>query len=984
MATINAKIERKHGIPMYDAITEKYWHFATRAGFTLPLVDRNDGIDPLERFQGVMARRCPAPTMLGALNGIFSSVQNLTTRYALPEPRRTRLHVLLGDPGVGKTELASVLREAMGWDLFSVPPGSGGGNLDELITETVFGSTSATSLIERINRALLTASEDSDLVKLLRSKSLIETLPREDGKGTYKRLDYTKLEDKIEDKIEQLKQVASIALPEFASTPSTISQRPGRLLQKLIEVQSTGKPTVILVDEFNRYKNFGSLMQNLYEVLAGTRSECTITGVDEQGNPKDYTFTYNGLQNVVLLGTGNIPDTKKEPEARALSDSLESRIGVKPIEMRFTAADYAHRLCQQHLGLALSTLYKANEAEYNANPAKAATYFSDLLTKGRTPAEQKQHSYIGTQQLLAKSGEFKEASELLGNVYYELQQLCAGKNKSLNAELKKGLESLPPFGPRQVQNPLAQWTFCLPDHPDFPSDEPPSQYNLGTRMTDALLYWIEMNLPKNKGLDNTRAYIGNLLVDNRIISVEEAERRFSLGQSQLQTNEPAGKKVAQLINVGVTLGREEELKAAQALLYEIAIRKFPDHKGAEPDELFPLDAIAGMLEEYELAAATERETISKDITLVPELEKEEGTGKFVLRVGHSETRQGNDKLSDNMKRMSIEQQLMAVIVDKAEDLSHLFIPKLISGNVQKEMDEKIKGFEQSRDTLIATARENKYATTEAIDADVTRIKSECDERSDNLREKYKEHLLSISAGTHPAGIGITTLVLAVKAGDKNLAGFTLLCDIPPPKPGEDTQLTKYVLVGQTALSKEVQDYLSKIHVTYINAATPDGVGILETRVSNLISIGAKRILEQIETDVEGNEEARNAQKSLALEGYITAWEAALLSSDTGKGGPGLFTLSAENSQKLRGNLLSAEVAESIQHAGTPDAKLAAMKAAGCGVGDIAMQECAAAPRHEQLVARLSAITRFVLRHGQFHEPNLVMPIAPQTKTVISR
>ncbi len=988
-------VERRHGIAMHNPETGKYWHFATRPGFSLPLVDHEDGVDPFERFQGVMARRSPAPCMMQALNNIFSSVAKCEVDSGLPEPYRTRLHVLLGDPGVGKTQLAHVLGNAMGWDVFSIPPGSGGGNLDELIQETQFGSTTATSVMEQVNAQLLNASEDAPLVRLLKSKKLLDQTTNVNGQKLFQ-LNIEEITK--EGGIATLQEIASVALPHAVQNDAPITYRPGRLLKKLLEAKQTGMPTVILVDEINRYKNFGSRMQNLYEVLAGTLDKCSVVSTDDQGNPKEYEFTRKDLEHVILLGTGNIPDAKKEPEARQLSDSLDSRIGVKPVEMRFTAADYAHRLCQDHLGLALTTYFEADRVRYESDPVAAAEYFSGLLMKGRTPAEQKQHSHIGTQQLLQQAGSIKEGAELLGNVYFELQELCAGRNKDLNPELKKAMRELPPFGPRQVQNPLAQWAFSLPDNPDFIVDESPSQFNLGSRMTNALLCWIDAKFPANRGLDQTRQHIAEILVENRVLSAQEAAKRFGADrQAELQRSEPQGKKVAELINVNQAIGRDAELEAAQALLFDIAKAKGYVVEDVLPDQLFNKQAVAGMLDEYERLAEREREQPDGQIVM-PDLVKE-ATGTFTLKVlkGGVRPAQGDYTKNTSPQAHMLEQQLLFMMTKHGGDLSEFFIKKPPADTFTLGQDEQTSeplktrsfmGFfkKPSADSIqvgdkaalpsdssktIASLKQGEAAQLEAAQSiedegkkqeAIARIKADFEKRIKDVTTKDYQKNYALVAGDHASGIGVATIILSVPQDKKSPnKGFTLLRD---KDPADDTKPPRYVLIGDVDINQKVKDYLRKIHVEYVNTAAKDGPQQLNDTLHSFIGVGASRLLEKTKPD---GTPLSDTEKVEAITDYETTWRTALADK---------FSL---HEVKGQGTLLNHEAMEQLRKAmdtlKDPKARYDAAIKAGVGVGEAAHNMHPDKPQHERILDRLVATTSFNITHGHFH-PQAAAQITP--------
>jgi len=924
------EITKEHGIAMYDPDSNIYFPYETGDGFAMLLVDLEDGIDPLERFQGVMARRCPAPCMMTVLNQILTASEVLQNEYELPEPSRTRFHVILGGPGVGKTELALVLAEATGAELYSIPPGTGGGNLDELIKETRFGDKSSTSIIEAINRKLVGASKDSPLARLLDKHKLLEEYFNEKGEPRL-RLDFNCLASGELSKMKELQEIASIALPREVQNNAPITYGPGRLLKKLIEAKETGMPVEILIDEFNRYENTGALMQNLFEVLSTTRDHCTIASVDEDGNPKDYTFTKQDLAHVRVLGTGNIPDAKKEPKVKELSDSLESRVGVKPIQMMFGAEDYAHRSCQQHLDLALTTHMKANTEKYT-NAEKAGDELAALLELGKTPEQKKAAPRLrGTEQMLANAGDVVEAATLLGNVYFEIQEVCANKVGALRSEL--GKKSLPTFGPRQVKNPLAEWAFNLPKNPEIKTKGAPTQYNFGTRTVNALIYWVNKNFPKDKGFENTRAHIGQVMLNNRIISTAEAAQ-FAPANTELTTTQSEGKTVAELLNVNSALNRDDELTAAQILLFEMAKRQFSEYaENIDPDSLFNKIAVGGMLDEYRatLEKLKQEEVqggIQEDHTFrnkyTPELVRE--GSKFTLKVSSARSEIGEKGFASNFRKSSVESQLLEVISNQDTDMSHLF------------------------------------ALRDADSANAKAVAQMDPQEKAAIAETWK----GISCGIHPAGIHMTTLALETK--DELPGTFVLLRNVPPESE-DKKEPTQYMLVGERTLDESVVAYLKRKNIDYINRNTEGGKARVSKRVSEWIETGGERVIEALAKNLEqepGN--IADNDKVVALKDYANAWDRALSGTKVMR----LFATSPEENSLLNGQPLSQMHAENIRDEADPEKKDALRQEHGVGLLDRSERDDMSAG--QKIIARIKTKVAFLIGQSAIDERNAVVPL----------
>lgn len=206
-------------------------------------------------------------------------------------------------------------------------------------------------------------SADSDIDKIF-SKTIGEKVQEENGESTtiwQDNLTITNTEDRPRGDGEQISR--HISLLEEIEHDAGLDPKDhdfviedGLLMKALLSVEQEYKthgvasPRIMLLDEFNRHRNIGKLMQNMWEVIGG-KSAGPVTLTDASGIP--HAFTPDMLRNVFFYATGN--NVEAELEASPIAESMKSRIGddnyIRISTNQIGAADYQHRLEQLLLGI---------------------------------------------------------------------------------------------------------------------------------------------------------------------------------------------------------------------------------------------------------------------------------------------------------------------------------------------------------------------------------------------------------------------------------------------------------------------------------------------------------------------------------------------------------------------------------------------------------------------------------------------------------
>ncbi|MFO0110276.1 MAG: hypothetical protein ACK52W_07070 [Alphaproteobacteria bacterium] len=937
---------------------------------------------------------------------------------------KNNILLVMARPGLGKTWLHHKIAHVIGCN-HKLVSADDNENSDEFFVKPSLNPQNGTNLLAKINEALagksqMDASSIESLKKLL-SEGKYLTKSEHDVRGADGKnstvpadiLDISKLGNK--DALDHLKFIATtVGLISDKTSKPLLSMQAGELMQPLIHARDTGEPLLLTFDEANYY-NWGPITRNLLSVIGGHDESCTIPHYKPDGSMVQETFTRAQLQNVKVLLTANKPGPD-EPSPKEMAASIMSRI-QNQASATYSSDFFAARLAKEFLGIPLTTHWQVDADYFAAHPEVAQKHFNDMLTKGLTAAELKGKDWTQQQRLLQQAGEVAEGCTLLGNVMFALHQICTREtgNRAINSEVDQYLRAVDmekrPMMDGRSFNKLHE--LAADTIHNTPKDRAKGEYsyrlspelreygtnaveNLGSRMTNALLYWIDTNFPANRGLDQTRQHIAQILVENRVISTDEAAKRFGADlQAELQRAEPKGKKVAELINVNQAIGRDAELEAAQALLFDIAKAKGYVVEGMLPDQLFNKQAVSGMLDEYERLAERERKQPDGQIVM-PDLVKE-ATGKFTLKVLKEGVRPAEGDYTKNTSPPAhmLEQQLLFMMTKHGGDLSEFFIKKPPADTITLGKDElssetpgslinlfrknpadRIRrggkaALPSDSSKTIASLKQGEAAQLEAAQSikdegkkqeAIARIKADFEKRIKDVTTKDYQKNYALVAGDHASGIGVATIILSVPQDKKSPnKGFTLLRD---KDPADETSPPRYVLIGDVDIGEKVKDYLRKIDVEYVNTAAKDGPQQLNDTLRSFIGVGASRLLEKTKPD---GTPLSDTEKVEAITDYETTWRTALADK---------FSL---HGVKDQGTLLTHEAMDQLREAmGTlkdPEARYKAAIKAGVGVGEAAHNMHPDKPLHERILDRLVATTSFNITHGHLH-PQAAAQITP--------
>lgn len=412
-----------------------------------------ENITAVDRAIGAFARLNPAPVMHDAFRSLDQSFLSWLSKAESNES--THCLYIQGDPGFGKTFINNMFSQAFGFvpgrNYIEIGSGAGGGDLDQLAVEATIGGKAVSSIADKLNFLIRSeAPEDQPLIGIVRAAlekgnllsedrnevSFAKVLKVAEASKEYKKTESdeaknTFLLDALNTSREALGKIAQTAgvIEEGASLSIGLQERNGKLLDALLKAKETGEPTLILLDEFNRYKEMGKKFQSFFEMLGGKMhagQTVTIEGRDPETHlPKNYEFSYDDLQHVMVVMTGN--DPQKEPEAFELSQSLQSRI--QQIKLgEFSAPDWQCRFEQKLTGLPINNHMLADPDISANDPVRFGQMLLAQRMRGLTAAHQ---SMIpkGENERLQQWQNIHEAAGNLGQFMESWKTICSDKTK---------------------------------------------------------------------------------------------------------------------------------------------------------------------------------------------------------------------------------------------------------------------------------------------------------------------------------------------------------------------------------------------------------------------------------------------------------------------------------------------------------------------------------------------------------------------------
>ena len=428
-------LDRAHSFPVVEASGDA-GYLAKGTPFTLKAEPGQEAAAQ-EKLVSTLSTMAPIPAMRGVANVFYQWGRDIdvdgSKRLADGEKMRgNHLALVLGETGAGKTKLAHVMADAMGAKLVDMPKSEGGKNADTLFVTTRPGGKTDLSKVDRLNVTLAQEPVNQDLVDQL----LADGVPIEQKDGRYQ-LDASKMGDswyqpqltdqetdpnfemKWQDDHFASSRDRRAAHTEYLDTvindyslngiTHDVVRENGPLLNALLELKAqydtsgTTEPTVILLDEFNRFADPGGNLANLWEIMGRGRTEPIRI---KDANNVSHTFTPDMFRNTLFYCTGNIPNGRNG--AHPLPGYIKSRIGEENIftipNSELTKLDNQTRLEQLLLGapVTLHTMAgnKGDENKWAGDNSKALWDLVEghiITTKGvssKTDLPQNQQDFL--------------------------------------------------------------------------------------------------------------------------------------------------------------------------------------------------------------------------------------------------------------------------------------------------------------------------------------------------------------------------------------------------------------------------------------------------------------------------------------------------------------------------------------------------------------------------------------------------------------
>ena len=626
------------------------------------LVERIEGKDEAEtlrlskeRFLGRIARGAAIPDMLAFEKQVLNSAAMANGSQAV--------HVIIADPGVGKTYEFKHLVTATGWNSIQVNPEMAR-NADEFFIAEAFSDGTTASKITRLSNAITKGEGISENDrKLLLQRLVSEALPK-----TEKNLpDFGSFDDthwkKFESLIPTLADTYLVQLPQ----KSSIGFKKGHLLEALIEARdNSSAPLLIYLDEGNYYQYGATAREFIAFMNGGNGKEFIVQFQDINGNYVDEHFTRDQLKHVQVMVTCNKPDREREPNAKDFSVSLESRFQTAPITVTMDAGAMAHRFATEFMSLPLTTHLDAAE-RYGLTGEKLTTHLQDLLTLGMNAQEIKMASRVSlATAMLGQAPRVCEGANHLGAALFEINQLLLGDD---GAEAREALSKVPHMDGRFIET-LRSYMETKINNVTQPQDkdgnlikgENPyrildkegktvietTPQNIGSRAVRGILLFLNETFPAhNNAFASFRADLGKILAENYVITLERAATDFgaeqgvqelmgqSIGTSRIEDT------VEGLINVVPPRYKSEEYAAAGDYLYNIIASQYPNMvSGISPQEFknatLPPQKVEALMNQY---AALYEGVGKENLFVVPGVDKN-AKGDFVATLREGQTAVG--------------------------------------------------------------------------------------------------------------------------------------------------------------------------------------------------------------------------------------------------------------------------------------------------------------------------------------------------------
>lgn len=515
--------------------------------------------------------------------------------------------LVVGEPGLGKTEMTRALARIVNADYKKVDIGAMG-NTEELISRfTMVIEGSDVDIFQRFEKEMATMPEASQkIIQAAITKEFglqtmqitkkdevtgedksetvqvpyLRQIPTESG-GTRWHFDTDALDKRASDH-QNLSQAAKIltdiakqvnvSLPDGRAVPKKV---PGELLQTLIDAKRAydeGKPrtTIFVLDEFTRRKDMANSMLGFLDILNG----------DANGKPwsvqvgnETYTFTNQDLRNagIVVVATGNENEMGGPSNNRSLDGAQESRFvtrRLKPyaqedfedaflrkVALPISTIDMVHKSLNKTLNLNLPIADAATDKEFAQHLKKRLhdyKFAAEATGKAEAAWDTKRELFLD------RWGQTQEASKNIGAFMMAWRNFERRKAANGVDKLPDGLKPLGAAVDARVLADQILGAATGDSHMSFDIDiaealkKDASKYTekLGTNVGLALLQRIKETY-LDSGKTEEYAYLAQLMHGYGLLpAVVENNVEF---RAMLNLDDPAGQKAGASTSMGKTL-----------------------------------------------------------------------------------------------------------------------------------------------------------------------------------------------------------------------------------------------------------------------------------------------------------------------------------------------------------------------------------------------------------------------------------------------
>lgn len=374
---------------------------------------------PYAEVVGLAYRDMPTPAMLSLF---FDAI------YRRRPESKVRAQFLKGDPGAGKTfmsELIGRMRDPRG----PIVVNCGDKNLSELLFETVLDFNSDRRFYNELDKQLA-AGKISPVSRTILREFLGTAYSEDNGRASihwagignglceYAGVKLGKREA-LEHAMKGLERIREIeGLGHLGGNALGMATQEGPLIRAWKEGRE------IVLDEYNKSKEgTDGGLQGVLQFLAGLSDhEVVENTLKDKGDQSAQVFTFRRQDMragffVTLTGNSEVDGAT----TRELSQSVHSRVPPQKIP-NAAREDWQHRICQMLTGVPVSTIYRANQVQWDEDQEGFKKFLLHVRTVGLNQDQVKNIPDLHL-RLLRRWPDVLEASKRLAKFYEGWSQL---------------------------------------------------------------------------------------------------------------------------------------------------------------------------------------------------------------------------------------------------------------------------------------------------------------------------------------------------------------------------------------------------------------------------------------------------------------------------------------------------------------------------------------------------------------------------------